>query len=73
MEKKMLLRNKSQASGTSLQEATEYVDHDFLDKSVPLLTTTEDARFSSTRTPSTQILKSSLFTFMIPGATCLIK
>ena len=26
----MLLRNKSQASGTSLQEAIEYVDHDIL-------------------------------------------
>ena len=30
VEKKMLLRNKSQASGTSLQEAIEYVDHDIL-------------------------------------------
>ena len=29
-EKKMLLRNKSQTGGTSLQEAIEYVDHDIL-------------------------------------------
>ena len=33
----------------------------------------EDARFSSTRTPSTPRLKSSLFTIKIPGAICLLK
>ena len=56
----------------TLQEAIEYVNHDILQVGFtwPIM---HVARFSSTRTPSTLILKSSLFTFMIPGAICLIR
>ena len=52
---------------TTLQEALEYVDLDLL------TLTTEDARCYSTRTLSSLMSRSSLFTFTIPGSDCFIR
>ena len=88
MEKKVLLEKQIAGKWlvTTLQEAIEYVDHDILTNRFHVtphggcaVLFNKDTFFLAIKvksiywTTSTQILKSSLFTFMIPGANCLIK
>ena len=71
---KVLLKNKLQASGTSShcrKRLNMLTTNSSRTGSTKL--TTEDARCSSTKTPSTLISRSRPITSMIPGANCLIK